>query len=266
MKKNVRHILSLSGGKDSTALAIYMRDRVPDMEYVFMDTGEELPETYAYLDRLEVYLGASITRLQNQRQAFRDLLAVRRGFLPSAQARWCTQYLKLKPFEEYVSDDEVLSYIAIRYDERDRKGFISSIDSLQSVYPFVQDGICKQEVFDILDRSGIGVPDYYRWRSRSGCYFCFFQQRIEWVGLLENHPDLFWSAAKLEKSDSSTGEEYTWSGRESLRQLSSPERIRQIKDEHAARIAASGKDSKSARLMDIVGDLEKEDGCVICHL
>ncbi|MFZ1474384.1 MAG: phosphoadenosine phosphosulfate reductase family protein, partial [Anaerolineae bacterium] len=48
----VRHIVSLSGGKDSTALAIYMRDRIPDVEYVFCDTGEELPETYEYLDKL----------------------------------------------------------------------------------------------------------------------------------------------------------------------------------------------------------------------
>ena len=55
-----RHILSLSGGKDSAALAFYMRDRVPDMEYVFHDTGKELPETLAYLDRLEALLGPSI--------------------------------------------------------------------------------------------------------------------------------------------------------------------------------------------------------------
>ena len=52
-----RHILSLSGGKDSAALAIYMRDRVPDMEYIFHDTDKELPETYDYLSRLRSDLG-----------------------------------------------------------------------------------------------------------------------------------------------------------------------------------------------------------------
>ncbi len=46
----VRHILSLSGGKDSTALEIYMRDRIPELEYVFCDTEQELPETYEYLE------------------------------------------------------------------------------------------------------------------------------------------------------------------------------------------------------------------------
>ena len=58
-----RHILSLSGGKDSTALAIFMRGRIPEMEYVFCDTGEELKETEEYLDKLEVYLGKKIHRL-----------------------------------------------------------------------------------------------------------------------------------------------------------------------------------------------------------
>ena len=45
----MRHILSLSGGKDSAALAVYMRDRVKAMEYIFSDTRKELPETYEYL-------------------------------------------------------------------------------------------------------------------------------------------------------------------------------------------------------------------------
>jgi len=65
--KPLRHILSLSGGKDSTALAIYMRDRVPQMEYAFADTGEEVPETYEYLDKLESYLGKPIVRLNPDR-------------------------------------------------------------------------------------------------------------------------------------------------------------------------------------------------------
>ena len=52
-KSRVRHLLGLSGGKDSTALAVYMRERVPEMEYFFCDTGHELPEVYEYLNRLE---------------------------------------------------------------------------------------------------------------------------------------------------------------------------------------------------------------------
>src|ERR1700679_111206 len=58
----VRHVLSLSGGKDSAALAVHLRDRITKMEYIFHDTGKELPDTYAYLDRLEGYLGQKIVR------------------------------------------------------------------------------------------------------------------------------------------------------------------------------------------------------------
>jgi 3'-phosphoadenosine 5'-phosphosulfate sulfotransferase (PAPS reductase)/FAD synthetase len=99
----LRHIVSLSGGKDSTALAIYLRDRIPDLEYVFCDTGEELPETYTYLDKLEVFLGKKIKKLK-AKQSFEDMLRARGGFLPSAQVRWCTEHLKIKPFEEEIGD------------------------------------------------------------------------------------------------------------------------------------------------------------------
>ena len=70
---DIRHICGISGGKDSSALAVYLRDRVPEMEYFFCDTGAELPETYEYLDRLETALGKPIARL-NSTQGVRPLV------------------------------------------------------------------------------------------------------------------------------------------------------------------------------------------------
>ena len=67
MPDRVRHILSLSGGKDSSALAVFMKGRVPEMEYVFCDTQKELTETYEYLERLQAYLGKPIIRLNATR-------------------------------------------------------------------------------------------------------------------------------------------------------------------------------------------------------
>src|SRR3954470_16231366 len=99
-----RHILSLSGGKDSSALAVYMKGKVAGMEYVFCDTGAELRETYAYLDRLEKYLGQPIVRL-NSGKPFEYWLDVNSGYLPSPRARWCTKVMKIVPFEKYVGDD-----------------------------------------------------------------------------------------------------------------------------------------------------------------
>lgn len=263
----VRHILSLSGGKDSTALAVYMRDKVPEMEYVFMDTGEELAETYEYLERIESYLGKPIIRLKNNRQGFKDLLDARRGFLPSPKMRWCTHYLKIKPFEEYVGDDPVISYVAIRADEPHRKGYISTKPNIIAQYPFIENGLVKDDILRILEDSGLGLPEYYKWRSRSGCYFCFFQQRIEWVGLLENHPDLYWKAASFERVDASTGERYTWSNKESLLELAKPERIAQIKAEHQRRQGVLAVQT-SFKLTDLLAEDEEADeqACLVCHL
>ncbi len=207
--KSVRHLLGLSGGKDSSALAIYLRDKVPNMEYFFADTGAELPETLEYIDLLEDYLGKPIARL-NAGKDFDYYLKYHNNFLPSARQRWCTVNLKLVPFEEFVGDDQAVSYIAIRADEPSRSGYISTKKNITTRMPFREDGIGKEDVFTILEESGIGVPRYYSWRSRSGCYFCFFQQQEEWAGLKRNHPELFEAAKTYERVDEKTGRLFTW--------------------------------------------------------
>src|SRR3954470_15707162 len=104
VENQMRHVLGISGGKDSSALAIYMRDKVPDLEYFFTDTGAELPETYEYLSRLEAVLGSRIVRL-NADRGFEHWLQVYGGALPSPQMRWCTKQLKIKPLEAWLGED-----------------------------------------------------------------------------------------------------------------------------------------------------------------
>ena len=67
MSSNEKHVLGLSGGRDSAALAVYMRQNYPDLEieYFFTDTGKELPEVYEYLGHLEGFLGKPILRAQS---------------------------------------------------------------------------------------------------------------------------------------------------------------------------------------------------------
>ena len=186
---DTRHVLGISGGKDSTALAIYMRDRVPNMEYFFCDTGAELKETYEYLDRVEVFLGKEVHRLNPERD-FDHWLQIFGNYLPSSRMRWCTRKLKIEPFEKFVGTDPVVSYVGIRADE-DREGYISTKPNIKAVFPFREDGIRLNDVYRILEESGLGIPKYYEWRSRSGCYFCFFQRKAEWAGLKERHPEDF---------------------------------------------------------------------------
>lgn len=323
--------MGISGGKDSAALAIYMKDKYPnlDIEYYTCDTGKELEETYQLITNLEIYLGKKIILLNgaegSDEDPFDHFLKMYGGYLPSANARWCTKKLKLDPFEKFVGDDPVISYVGIRGDE-DREGYISKKPNIQSIFPFrkniwSEDVISKvlsntnipliwdlfkgakrtsnsarleevlkqpitttfnqrqklnlllelgvkefnqlvfsyikttnyplagedefdlinndevlirEDIFRILELSGVGVPAYYNrnekfffefegkripyGRSRSGCFFCFFQQKMEWIWLFENHLDKFLLAEQYETSNGNDSY-FTWMDSGTLRQL-----------------------------------------------
>jgi 3'-phosphoadenosine 5'-phosphosulfate sulfotransferase (PAPS reductase)/FAD synthetase len=265
-----RHILSLSGGKDSAALAVHMRDRVPEMEYVFHDTFKELPETYEYLDRLEAVLGKKIHR-STPDESFEHWFAVFGKMIPSNHRRWCTKMLKLKPFEKYVGDSPVLNYVAIRADE-DRAGYISSKPNITPVYPFRENGYVRADIIRILEECGLGLPKYTTWgRTRSGCFFCFYQQKIEWVRLKETYPDLFEQAKAYELANQDKYKPFYWSGDEPLSELEKPERIAEIKRKWAESQEKSKQRQKSKKLLHILGQAEEDedgekDGCLICHV
>ncbi|UZD21802.1 phosphoadenosine phosphosulfate reductase domain-containing protein [Algoriphagus halophytocola] len=342
----VRHVLGISGGKDSAALALYLRDLYPNLniEYYTSDTGRELDETYALIERLKSALGRDITEIKsiennntNAESNFDHFLELYGGYLPSSMARWCTKKLKLEPFEDYIGEEPTISYVGIRGDE-DREGYISKKSNVQSIFPFREniwsedvikkmlsnqnieqiqslyrevlstnelesaipylskklglnftqkqkleallrigvksfnkvvfqflkttdypvgkldsfplieneDIIRLDDVFQILEESGVGAPGYYKKleyeveidgeikkgiyaRSRSGCFFCFYQQKIEWVWLLEQHPQLFEKAMTYEVDG------YTWMQEETLEELAQPERVIAIKKEHYLR-------------------------------
>lgn len=242
---SAKYVLGLSGGRDSAALAVYMRQNHPEleMEYFFTDTGKELPEVYEFLYRLEGFLGKEILRLNPDRD-FDFWLRQYNNFLPSPQARWCTKQLKLRPFEHWIrpqlaAGNIVYSYVAIRADEDYRQGYNSKKENLVIRLPFKEAGIDKAGVIEILEASGLGLPKYYEWRTRSGCTFCFFQQKIEWVRLKEHHPEAFEDAKRYEKTAVENGSPFTWSQGESLDELSTEERITQIKLDHEKRLQRS---------------------------
>lgn len=367
MKNKVRHLLGISGGKDSAALAIYLRDKYPtlDIEYYTCDTGKELDETYELIDKLEDYLGKKITKLKgsnSNKDPFDHFFNIYGGYLPSSSSRWCTKKLKLDPFEDFVGNDPVISYVGIRGDE-DREGYISRKSNIQSIFPFRkniwsedvigkvlrnenipalieiytfqnannvdhrtlqileqyvspkntiqqklnlildrgikqfnsavfeflkttsyplatesefllvgnEEILIRDDIFNILKTSGVGIPAYYNKidfeingkkgayaRSRSGCFFCFFQQKIEWVWLMEQHPELYQKAMEYENAK----EGFTWTQHESLEEMRRPERVQAIKEEYLKR---NNSKSKSALLLDVLDDSESE-GCASCFI
>lgn len=275
------HVLGISGGKDSAALAIYMRQHYPELyiEYFFTDTGKELPEVHEFLGRLEGFLGKPILRL-NPNRGFDFWLREYGNFLPSPNTRWCTRQLKLLPFRDWIkpwldAGEKVYSYVAIRGDEDYREGYTSTHENLLIKLPFRTDNVDKAGVFDILEASGLGLPKYYDWRSRSGCTFCFYQQKIEWVGLKEHHPEAFEEAKILEKTAIDSGSPFTWIKGEPLTSIENPERIKKIKSDYEQRKQKELSRRKINPLRPLEAQsidmddlfLEDEGGgaCLICH-
>lgn len=276
-----RHVLGLSGGKDSAALAVFMRLRHPeiDVNYFFTDTGKELPEVYEFLGSLEGFLGKPILRL-NPNRDFDFWLREYGNYLPTPRARWCTRQLKLLPFRNWIkpwldAGDEVHSYVAIRADESHRDGYESGNENLVVHLPFRTAGVDHAGVLDLLRGAGVGLPKYYEWRSRSGCSFCFFQQKIEWVRLRQRHPDRFEEAKRYERTAIEHGSPFTWCSRESLAELEQPERVAQIEAEHAQRLERARRRVRPNPLrpvaeatpegLELEEDFSPGKACLVCH-
>ncbi len=141
MNNKVRHVLGISGGKDSAALAIYLKNKYPELpiDFYTCDTKCELAETEQLVERLRAYLGHITTLMAAQGSPeptpFDHMLKARGGYLPSPQARWCTIQMKLMEFEKYVGDEPTVSYVGIRGDE-DRDGYVSTKPNIQAIFPF----------------------------------------------------------------------------------------------------------------------------------
>jgi 3'-phosphoadenosine 5'-phosphosulfate sulfotransferase (PAPS reductase)/FAD synthetase len=265
MTKPIRHIMGLSGGKDSTALAVLLHKEIPEMEYFFCDTGKELQETYDYLDKVKARLGIKIKYLSPEK-GFDHWLEVYDGYLPSPRSRWCTKQLKIIPLEKFIGDDEAVSYVGIRADEN-RDGYISTKPTLKPVYPFKERGMVKADIIRLLEDHGLGLPEYYQWRSRSGCFFCFFQRKYEWIMLHEKHPDLFAEAVRYEQ-EHKDGRKYTWTDGETLLELLG--RKQEILESHEKSIKRETEKAPNKPLSEVLSEvLDEEDNsipCLMCHL
>lgn len=267
----VRHVLNVSGGKDSSALALLIAGRVKGLEhfrhdgveYVFCDTQKELPETYEYLARLEAELGSKIIRL-NAKAGFDHWHKVFNGYLPSPQNRWCTKMLKLKPFEAHVGDDNVVSYVGLRADE-DRVGYISRKPNIKTRYPLKEAGIDYDGVIRILEDSGLGLPTFMKWgRTNSGCTFCFFQTPYEWAKLLENYPDYFKEAMDYETVDpGDPNKQFTWMEGAPLSSLLDPTERKRVIDAGIREIIPKA-DAKLASIFGLGAHVGRE-ACLMCQ-
>jgi len=221
----MRHICTISG-KDSFCTAMLLRERndsVP-MEYVWHDTGWELPEVHEWICRVEEFLGTDIIRLGD------DLteIVAEQGMLPSHRRRFCTKYAKIKPMRDFSRKTETTIYLGLRADEDDRiQGLVPSRYETYR-FPLKEKGLGFEDVWQRVHEVGMSPPTFFwewmsdrveelgglrpegmpNWvwsplfagRSRPNCDRCFYQRTYEWIWLHETHPDLFWSAVETEES------------------------------------------------------------------
>lgn len=173
----IKHVLGISGGKDSAALAIYMSRKHPDInvEYYTCDTGKELNETYDLINKLNSVLGKNIRLYKSiddlnspEKNPFDHFLAIYGGYLPSATARWCTGKMKLEPFENEIGSTPTISYVGIRGDEN-REGYISKKENIQSIFPFRKNIWSEDVIKKFLANSNIDfVKTYYELLAPKG--------------------------------------------------------------------------------------------------
>lgn len=207
----IAHIVGLSGGKDSTAMALALVEREPrTYTFVCTPTGDELPDMVAHWHRLGVLLGSPLVMLTNGTLASQ---IVSNNMLPNVFARWCTRLLKLVPFGLFMAEHApCVAYVGLRADEDEREGTRPGGDSapigtdVKQDFPFQRWGWGIEEVKAELVKHSITVP------QRTDCARCPFQRLGEWYNLWLNHPNIY---ADAEGDEERSGYTFRTSTRDS---------------------------------------------------
>lgn len=195
-----RHIIALSGGKDSSAMALHLAESEPrDYELCITPTGRELPAMIEHWQRLECLLGKTITRIPGPTLLDR---IVKYKTLPNFRMRFCTAEVKIEPFMAYVASvAPAVCYVGIRADEvlgdNAREGTDwNGIEGVTQDLPLVRWGWGIVQVKRYLAERNVIIPE------RTDCDMCYHQRIGEWWRLWRDHKDRWEEIEALE----------TWTG------------------------------------------------------
>ena len=208
----VKYVVSYGGGVNSTALVIFIIEHGLPLDYVvFSDTGNEMPETIAYLDTMRKYLDGFGIPLVIVKVRNGDSLSdrcKRRRVIPSEVWRWCTRDMKIIPIHAFYRKlkSHVFQYMGIDYGEAKRMKY-PKVDYVTNLYPLVDYVIDRDGCIDIVKSAGLPVP------VKSGCYFCPFNNAKRWAEIYEAHPDLYEHAMRIEEGSKHFGKQKPGSGK-----------------------------------------------------
>ncbi len=189
-------IVSVSGGKDSTALACALMMSGIECVFVFADTGWEFPQTYEYVDVLERALGQKIHRV-GKPGGMRSAVSGGARF-PSRVQRWCTRELKVEPLREFHDriaeefDCDTINAVGIRADESAARAELPEFEYSDKWGGYIWRPLIRWSVADVLamhHKFGVPVNPLYRMGfSRVGC-FCINASKEEIKLTAEHFPE-----------------------------------------------------------------------------
>lgn len=205
----MKHIASISGGQDSTAMTVRLLELGVKLDYIlFCDTGNEFKEMYEYLDRLDIYLqrkfNIGITRLKSdntlQSLCFTNFTKGKhkgqiRGMPYASSMSFCTRDLKKNVAERFMRSlkDDCIQYIGYVAREKNRV-HQSDKKYITNRFPLIELGWNEPEVSAYLREKTL-FNELYNHFSRTGCMFCPKQTLDSWYALYVHHRDE-WNEAK----------------------------------------------------------------------
>lgn len=207
----MKHVIALSGGKDSTAMSLRLRELNPDVDYTFIctPTGNEPPDLFAHWQKLEGMLGKKIIHLaplydeETQKvigwrehpgfDLLPDLIR-RQKMIPNYRARFCTRMLKIEPAQFWLLENTPCTYyVGLRADEEEREGMYDDMEGVTMAFPMRGWEWTKDDVWQYLSQMEIKIP------RRTDCDLCFYQKLSEWKRMRAERPGAFQAGIAIEK-------------------------------------------------------------------
>lgn len=151
------HVVSFSGGKDSTAMLLHMMELQQHIDEVIMfDTGMEFPGLYEHVARVRAMVedkGIKFTVLKSER-SFEYLLTEHKNTRKKdgkvfsgygwagPRSRWCTSKLKTEIYNAYMKANyegkEYVTYVGLAADETKR---LERESNKNTKHPLVEMGL-----------------------------------------------------------------------------------------------------------------------------
>lgn len=175
-------VASVSGGKDSAALSLWLTEQGIGHGRVFADTGWEHPATYEYLRGPLTEALGPIEEVRAKRLMV-DLIR-RKGMFPSRLRRFCTEDLKVRPIRDYLAAiDDPVNVVGIRAAESKARSRMPRWETWSAGDCDVWRPLIRWTEDDVVEiHAEHGLPPnplYLRGAARVGCWPCIFSRKRE---------------------------------------------------------------------------------------